>query len=448
MQQHQSSSKKEKPPRNTPGSIHLCSVSKSFRRRSLKSYTTLKSRFLQSFQKPSEDQLIHALKEVSVEVKPGTALGVIGRNGSGKSTFLKLVAGIYQPDIGKVSVNGRISALIELGAGFHPDFTGRENVYLGGVMFGLTRKEIDQRFDDIVAYAELEKFIDDPVRTYSSGMFMRLGFSLAVHTDPDILLIDEVLAVGDAAFVHRCRETISEFKRQGKTLLFVAHDLDAVERWCDEVIWLAHGVVAEQGEPKKVIGSYLQSVEAKEKAALEVENEEIATPEEVVVPEQLEEVKPQEERWGNGEVEIVGVRIFDEKDQPTWLLHAFESMRIEVRYRINKPVEDLVFGIGILRLDGVNVLGTNTDIESIEAPLPDDALPAYGTFSFSIERLGLIDGSYYLDVAAHKSDGTPYDYHHRQYKFSVRNQVSYHGVYIPVHEWSFSPEYQRLRRVS
>src|SRR5690606_19617614 len=185
------------------------------------------------------------------------------------STLLKLITGIYRPDSGEVRCSGRISALIELGAGFHPDFTGRENVFLGGMIQGLTRKQLEERFDEIVDFAELEPFIDEPVRTYSSGMFMRLGFSLAVHTDPDVLLIDEVLAVGDAAFVSKCKERISQLRREGKTLLLVSHDLGAVERWCDEAIWLESGRVQDRGDPRRVIDAYREFVESGEELELQ-----------------------------------------------------------------------------------------------------------------------------------------------------------------------------------
>jgi lipopolysaccharide transport system ATP-binding protein len=233
--------------------LDIVGVSKQFTRTSrVSGYSTLKSAILSLFGRSRKElrRTQHVLSDITLRIPQGASVGIIGRNGSGKSTLLKIITGIYQPDIGSVAVNGRIAALIELGAGFHPDFTGRENVMLGGIMHGLTRAEVEERFDEIVDFAELADVIDEPVRTYSSGMFMRLGFSLAVHTDPRILLVDEVLAVGDAAFVAKCKEKLASLKRMGTTLLLVSHDLDAVERWCDEVLWLEGGVVRDRGEPR------------------------------------------------------------------------------------------------------------------------------------------------------------------------------------------------------
>jgi len=429
-----------------PGSIVLENVSKKFRKHTLnrKGYSTVKTSLLSrvfSRRYPPQNY-IEALKQISITVPPGHSVGVIGKNGSGKSTLLKLVSGIYRPDSGEVRANGKISALIELGAGFHPDFTGRENVYLGGVMYGLTRKEIDERFDDIVRYAELEDFIDDPVRTYSSGMYMRLGFSLAIHTDPDILLIDEVLAVGDAGFIHRCQETISEFRRRGKTMLFVTHDLESVARWCDEAIWLEKGVVRERGEPRWVIDQYLTLVNASEEKSLARTN---AESKESADGDASTEGHPAAKRWGSREVEITDVRMRDARGESKWVFQAADEVRLEVDYTIHSPVRELVFGIGILRADGVVVHGTNTDIERVEVPIPESSTaasePFTGTYTVALRRLGLVEDSYYLDVAAHHVDGTPYDYHHLRFRFSVRNGRRHQGVYLPEQEWSFRPDY-------
>ena len=438
------------------GTVELANVSKSFRRRSkVKSYSTIKSSLIEKFFRSDsgESDEFLALDGLSATVKPGCSLGVIGRNGSGKSTLLKLISGIYLPDGGTVETHGRISALIELGAGFHPDFTGRENLVLGGVMYGLTKKEIEARADKIIEYAQLKEFIDEPVRTYSSGMYMRLGFSLAVHTEPDILLVDEVLAVGDAAFIHRCQETISELKRKGTTLIFVTHDLNSVERWCDEAIWLSSGKVKERGEPRFVIDSYLSDVEKAEEEALEVSNSDTAGTEAVVdEPEDQAEENPK--RWGSGQVEISDVKIFGSDGNASWLFHQDEKVTIQAKYSIKQPISALVFGIGILRLDGLCLHGTNTDIESIDAPLPSEEElaaaseenPIEGTLSYTINSLQMLEGSYHLDIAAHKPDGAPYDYHHELYKFSVRSKIAYHGVYVPDHSWSFAPSYKAVKK--
>src|SRR5512140_2034318 len=234
---------------NTTPAIELTDVSKIYRRYSGKQFATLKSALLQRSilrdLQPSET--FPALTDVSFTVAKGSTYGVIGRNGSGKSTALKLVAGITKPTSGSVKVEGRISALIELGAGFHPEISGRENVFINGIMLGLTKREIEKRFDEIVELAELTDFIDEPVKTYSSGMYMRLGFSVAIHVDPEVLLVDEVLAVGDEAFTHKCLDKFADFTRRGKTVLIVTHSLGLVERLCDEAVWLDGGQKQSEG---------------------------------------------------------------------------------------------------------------------------------------------------------------------------------------------------------
>ena len=218
------------------------------------------------------DESFRALDDVSLTVAAGATCGIIGRNGSGKSTLLKLVAGITRPTSGQVGVDGRVSALIELGAGFHPEISGRENVFINGVMLGMSRREIDRRFDEIVEFAELEDFIDAPVKTYSSGMYMRLGFAVAVHVDPEVLLVDEVLAVGDEGFSLKCLDKFAEFKRRGKTILFVTHGLSMVERFCDEAVWLDAGRKRMVGDPRRVVQMYLSDIEQAEDAHLAAED--------------------------------------------------------------------------------------------------------------------------------------------------------------------------------
>src|SRR5438105_9875625 len=250
--------------------IELTNVTKIYRRYTGRQFSTLKSALLQRSilrdLQPSET--FPARTDVSLTVSKGSTYGVIGRNGSGKSTALKLVAGITKPTSGAVRVQGRISALIELGAGFHPEISGRENVFINGIMLGLSKREIQNRFDDIVDFAELREFIEAPVKTYSSGMYMRLGFAVAIHVDPDVLLVDEVLAVGDEAFTHKCLDKFAEFRRRNKTILLVTHSLNLVERFCDEALWLDAGHVLAHGDPKRVVGAYLTKVEEGEEMLL------------------------------------------------------------------------------------------------------------------------------------------------------------------------------------
>jgi lipopolysaccharide transport system ATP-binding protein len=244
--------------------IALEHVSKRFRKVVLRTgYTTLKTSLTQLLRgdgRPAE--YVEALSDISLSIPRGMTLGIIGQNGSGKSTLVRIIAGIYTPTTGAVVTHGRVSALIELGAGFHPEFSGRENIYVNGIILGLSKREIRRRFDEIVDFAGLREFIDSPVRTYSSGMYMRLGFSVAVHVDPDILLVDEVLAVGDEAFVRKCLDKMEDFRRQGKTLVLAGHDLALIERWCDAAILLDKGRMMAEGAPPDVVAAYRDGLAA------------------------------------------------------------------------------------------------------------------------------------------------------------------------------------------
>ncbi|MEN6368518.1 MAG: ABC transporter ATP-binding protein [Thermotogota bacterium] len=239
--------------------VEFRNVSKTFPKLTLGGHTTLKdllTRGVKAFDGQVKERRFTALSDVSLAVEQGRVLGIVGPNGAGKSTLLKLVAGIYHPTSGHIRVNGRVSALLSLGIGFHPDLTGRENVYISGLALGLSRKRIRDLLGEITRFAELEDFIDAPVRTYSSGMFMRLAFSVAVNVDPDILLLDEVLSVGDSSFSAKSKARIEEFKTAGKTILFVSHDLKAVEGWCHDVLWLERGCVVQIGEAGEVVEAY------------------------------------------------------------------------------------------------------------------------------------------------------------------------------------------------
>ena len=243
--------------------VELKDVSKKFRRHTERPLTTtLKSYMLRDFWRRKDETkgVVWALRDVSLSVERGMSLGVIGRNGSGKTTLLQLISGILKPDAGRISVGGRVAALLELGAGFHPELTGRENVLINGIILGLSMREIRAKFDEIVEFAEAREYIDDPVRTYSSGMYVRLGFAVAVHVDPEILLIDEVLAVGDAAFARKCMDRMNHFRGSGKTIILVSHDLPLVQSWCDEAVWLDAGAVKSRGDAPTVVRAYVDEV--------------------------------------------------------------------------------------------------------------------------------------------------------------------------------------------
>ena len=409
-----------------------------------KSFGTLKSALLSGgvLRNLRPDTTFLALDGVSLDVEAGRTVGIIGRNGSGKSSMLKLIAGIGKPTSGTVRVSGRVSALIELGAGFHPEISGRENVFINGMMLGLSKAEIARRFDDIVSFAELGEFIDEPVKTYSSGMYMRLGFAVAIHVDPDVLLVDEVLAVGDEGFTHKCLDKFGEFKRSNKTILLVTHSLNLVERFCDEAVWLDIGRKRAEGDPKRVVGAYLTKVEEGEDALMASTTAravEAAQP-----PPASDGPAPQdptsnmfhatEGRWGSREIEIVDVAFLDPDGQPSFVFHSGDTMRIRLKVRAAEPVDDFVFGIGLFNADGVCCYGTNTYLEEMN---PDQLIGDQEAI-FHIESLDLIEGTYKLDVAVHKRDGYPYDYHRLLYTFRVKSRTHDVGIYRPRHSWTFS----------
>ncbi|MDE3157006.1 MAG: ABC transporter ATP-binding protein [Acidobacteriota bacterium] len=454
-------------PQVTPSpAVEVIDVSKIYRRYSRRhQLTTLKSALLSrnTIRDLRPDETFPAVQHVSFTVPKGSTYGIVGRNGSGKSTMLKLVAGITKPTTGTVKVHGRISALIELGAGFHPEISGRENVFINGIMLGLSKAEIARRFDEIVEFAELEDFIDAPVKTYSSGMYIRLGFAVAVHVDPDILLVDEVLAVGDEGFTHKCLDKFAEYKRRGKTILLVTHSLGLVQRFCDEAVWLDEGQVRATGDPKRVIDTYVIDVARTEEVSLASDDaraqervaeaqaagpaarpEPGAEPGEpsgaaVVGESEATEIRngfaADAGRWGSREVEIIDVTLTGSSGGVGHVFQAGEPVEIRLAVRAPKPVDDFVFGISIFNTEGVCCYGTNTDIEELEA----DEFHGDAEVTFAISSLDLVEGTYKLDVAAHKRDGYPYDYHRLLYTFRVKSRHKDVGIYRPRHEWRFSP---------
>jgi ABC-type polysaccharide/polyol phosphate transport system ATPase subunit len=383
------------------------------------------------------DETFTALEDVSFEVPRGTTFGVIGENGSGKSTLLKLLAGITKPTRGTLVVEGRVSALIELGAGFHPEISGRENVAINGIMLGLTRQQIAERFDEIVAFAELQDFIDAPVKTYSSGMYVRLGFAVAIHVDPEVLLIDEVLAVGDEGFTRKCLDKIGEFRRRGKTIVLVTHSLGLAEKLCDDILWLRHGRIADRGDPKRIVDAYLTYVAGGEEALLAREHGELP-PSGEAPPAPGEAPAPphgyREGRWGGREIEIVAVQLLDDRGMQRHVYVPGETITVLLFVRAPAPVDDFVFGVGVFTADGVSVYGTNTHLEEFVS----ERAQGEGVVSLVLEDLSLVEGTYLLDVAAHKRDGTPYDYHRGLYSFRIKSRVKDVGVYRPRHRWVFS----------
>lgn len=428
--------------------VKLEDVSKVYRRYAYRrQFATLKSALLKGslVSDLGPDETFLAVSRVSLQIPEGCAYGIVGRNGSGKSTMLKLIAGITKPTSGAVRVTGRISALIELGAGFHPEISGRENVFINGVMLGLTKREITRRFDEIVEFAELEDFIDAPVKTYSSGMYLRLGFAVAVHVDPDVLLVDEVLAVGDEGFSLKCIDKFSEYKRRGKTIVLVTHGLGMVERFCDEAMWLDAGAARASGDPRRVVHAYVTDVEKTEEKALTAGDRKAQdamrdtaageTPADHLAAQPPDDMfRAAAGRWGAGPIRIVDVTL-ESDGGPVHVFHTGAPLVIRMRVSAPEEVKDFVFGISIFNAEGVCCYGTNTVIEEM---LPD-TMTGDGEVVFAVDRLDLVEGTYKLDVAAHRRDGFQYDYHRLLYTFRVKSRTKDIGIYRPGHSWTFTP---------
>ncbi len=342
-----------------------------------------------------------ALRGLTFSVPRGVTVGVIGPNGAGKSSLLGLVAGTITPSEGNVTARGRVASLLELGAGFHPDLTGRENIYLNASILGIPREDIRRRFDRIVEFAGLRDFIDMPVRHYSSGMYVRLGFAVAVEMDPDVLLIDEVLAVGDTVFQHKCLDRMKRFQREGKTMLFVSHALQTVEDFCDEVFLIHGGRLVARGEPAVTILEYLRKYVG--------EGGSIYTQE-----------------YGTREVEISEVRLLDGAGKPSAEFVTGSPMVVEIVYTAHKRLENVVFGFSLKTGNGFGVFGTNTQILRYSVP----PLEGTGVMRLVIDPLKLMEGHYFLSLAIHSWDHRV-QYHRREdwYPFAVRNPLGGVGVF-------------------
>lgn len=363
------------------------------------------------------DEEFWALKGVSFEVQPGETLGIIGENGSGKSTVLKLITRILDPTTGKVAVTGNVSALIELGAGFHPDLTGRENIYLNGSIMGFSRKDMNRKFADIMAFSELERFIDMPVKHYSSGMYMRLGFSVAVAVDPDILIIDEVLAVGDEVFQRKCFDRIAEFRRRGKTIIFVSHGLPMVEYLCDRVVWLHHGVVRGQGAATQVIRSYIQELQQHDE-----ENREAAQHLAVLAEPSIGIVSPREPL----DVEIFDVQLLSAEGKEKYSYRTGETLIVRLSFRVADPTAEYVLGLELRRNDGLMIHSSSRRCRG----LPDVDDDGTGCIDVEFASLPLLASTYDVTPSLRRIDAAPVtvDLAALRRSFSVWSEVDQTGI--------------------
>ena len=337
---------------------------------------------------------LQALDHVSLKIEQGTTYGLIGTNGSGKSTLLKCMARILRPESGHITVDGKVSALLELGAGFHPELSGRDNVYLNAAILGLSSKEVSRKFDEIVDFAGLEGRIDTPVKNYSSGMYVRLGFSVAINVDPDVLLIDEVLAVGDEQFQRRCNEKIADMRDRGKTIVVVSHGLGVLRNICDGLAWLDEGELRMVGEANEVIDEYIGEVQ----------------------PDRHDDDDGTGLRWGSGEAVLDMVEVLDSTGQPTGRVHTGEKITIRLHYNTLEPIQRPVFGVAIFTLEGIHVTGPNTREANIECARLDGT----GTVDLAVDELMLLPGTYDISACIYDHAIThPFDFRQKVVRFVV-----------------------------
>lgn len=465
--------------------IEVKDVKKKFRSYQDKA-TSFKERFVNPSRGKHEDIMV--LKGISFQVKRGEAIGIIGKNGCGKSTTLKLLTRILYPNEGQIRMKGRVSSLIELGAGFHPDMTGRENIYTNASIFGITRKEVDLRLNDIIRFSELEDYIDSPVRTYSSGMYMRLAFAVAINVDADILLIDEILAVGDSAFQKKCFEKLKEIKANGTTIVIVSHSMDQMYKICDRLIWLENGLVREEGRPRIVGEEYLAAMEGRRLDRLELEKqqereeleEKVAAEREKLLREEehkagqadeagnankdkkaeeddqraeaLRELErkqrelernaslksvcknchPSAHRGGNGNIVYTNATLLNEKGEETSSIKTGEKCKLVLKYKVVKESGKPVFVMGITHEDGTYCYGTAIDTSSCKQSAQKDT----GTVIFSFQN-ELLAGKYYLDLWIQSADETQFDAVYSLMLFEVVTKASQEcGFFTMPHTWT------------
>lgn len=387
----------------TDPAVRVVGISKKFTLHTEKR-NSLKERLVRGRARTDGD--FWALTDVSFDVPRGTTFGLIGNNGSGKSTMLKLLAGVHRPTSGSVIADGRVSALLELGAGFHGELTGRENIYLNGSILGLSKRQIDQSMEKIIDFAGIGDFIDAPVKVYSSGMYVRLGFSIAVTVDPEILIVDEIIAVGDEEFQRKCFDYMFELRKRGTTIVMVTHSMGLVESMCDQAAWLENGQLKAIGDSRDVVRQYLDTVNDREVAA--------ALPQPVAETPQVV-VGGEHPRLGSGEVRIVGLEYLNESGSLQPVLMCGDPATFRMHYRATEPLRDVVFGLGFRHETGVTLAGPNSE----NGPTPVPVLASEGFVDFHVPRLTLQPGNYEVSVAAVKR-GHTYDHVDRGFELRVR----------------------------
>lgn len=378
------------------------------------------------------------LQDVSFELTGGVTTGIIGENGSGKSTLLKLISRILEPTDGVVAIHGRVSALLELGAGFHHELTGRENIYLHASLLGLQRAQIDTVLEEIIAFADLGPFIDTPVKHYSSGMYARLGFAIAIHVEPDILLVDEVLAVGDESFQRRCLDAIQRLQARGVAILLVSHSLNQVLELCEQCIWLDNGKLGAMGETRAVVRHYLDAVDEAMAQRLLDENGRRLLGETEQTDTDWTGKPPR--RWGSGPLRIVQVQMYNEQHNPIWSFTPLSTAYIKLTYHAEQPIATPIFSVLIHKLDGHYLWASNT----LDHPVEAIAQAGSGELTVCVTALALTAGRYYLSAAAYCEPDPPYwhspsDFHEQLYEFQVISDHEIHGDVIMPSQWRHRP---------
>lgn len=382
----------------------------------------------------------YALQHVSFDVKKGETIGIIGTNGSGKSTILKIITGVLNPTGGNLTVNGRISALLELGAGFNMEYTGIENIYLNGTMIGFTREEIEKKIDDILEFADIGEFIYQPVKTYSSGMFVRLAFAVAINIEPEILIVDEALSVGDVFFQTKCYRKFEDFKKMGKTILLVSHDLSSISKYCDRVILLNKGKKLAEGVPKQMVDMYKKVLvnqldlddqgkltevvpEKKTVLAADIENQEEWSP--------SFDVNPHINEYGDKKAEIIGFNILDEKGLSSNTIEKGSTCTIKMRVKFHDKINDPIYAFTITDLKGTDVTGTNSLFEKVNVQSKGPG--EYQEIAFT-QRMDMQGGEYMLSLGCTGYDQVDFVVHHRLYEVcnltivSTKNTVGFYDA--------------------
>ena len=373
----------------------------------------------------------YALRDLNFKIKPGETVGFVGKNGSGKSTLLKLLTEVLTPTEGSLKINGKVSALLELGAGFNNEYTGMENIYLNGTIMGYSREEMDKRVDDIVKFADIGEYINQPVKTYSSGMFVRLAFAVAINVEPDILIVDEALAVGDVRFQLKCMDKFLEFKEKGITILYVSHDINSIKRFCTRAIWINEGHLEADGDVDLITDKYLDYLKMLDAQSEEKDDAKDNTGNDVAksVAEGERDLESTVEI-----AEVVSLKIMNSRGEETEEIEHGEKVSLTLTYYVNDTtIKNPVVGIALLRLDNLYVCGLNTLLDKVDVPWEK----GYNSVTLTYDSFNLVGGGYYFDVAVYdQTASVPFDYRTKYREIFVKMGYIAEGIEILPHKWS------------